>query len=328
MSLDSVGTPVSWGAFALLVLVMLGLDLGVFHRKAHEVGLRESALFSAIWVALALLFNALIYFWFGRVRALEFATGYLMEKALALDNIFVFVVIFGAFRVPSRYQHRVLFWGVFGALALRALFISAGGAFLQRFHWAMYLFGAILVITGLRLLFQREESLKPAENPLIKLLRRIIPLTDEFNDDKFTVLRGGRRFGTPLLLALVAVEITDVLFAVDSIPAVFAITTDPFIVFTSNIFAILGLRSLYVLLAGVIDKFTYLKLGLSIVLLFVGAKMLLDDVIDVPILVSLAAIAGIIGGAIALSLLRAPKTPQAEPASEPAAPHPSGARGA
>jgi tellurite resistance protein TerC len=332
MPLDSVGTPVSWGAFALLVLIMLGLDLGVFHRKAHEVSLRESALFSAIWICLALLFNALIYLWFGRVRALEFATGYLMEKALALDNIFVFVVIFGALRVPARYQHRVLFWGVFGALALRALFISAGGAFLQRFHWAMYVFGAILIFTGIRLLFQREDSLAPTENPLIKLFRRFMPLTDEFEDDKFTVLRAGRRFGTPLLVALIAVEITDVLFAVDSIPAIFGITTDPFIVFTSNIFAILGLRSLYVLLAGVIEKFTYLKVGLSIVLLFIGAKMLLDDVVHVPILASLAAIVGIVAGSIVLSLLRAPKSARSETDdtedTDAAAAQPSGARGA
>jgi tellurite resistance protein TerC len=329
MPLDSVGTPVSWGAFALLVLIMLGLDLGVFHRKAHEVSFRESALFSAIWICLALLFNALIYLWFGRVRALEFATGYLMEKALALDNIFVFVVIFGALRVPTRYQHRVLFWGVFGALALRALFISAGGAFLQRFHWAMYVFGAILIFTGIRLLFQREDSLAPTENPLIKLFRRFMGLTNEFDDDKFTVLRAGRRFGTPLLVALIAVEITDVLFAVDSIPAIFGITTDPFIVFTSNIFAILGLRSLYVLLAGVIEKFTYLKVGLSIVLLFIGTKMLLDDVVHVPILASLAAIVGIVAGSIVLSLLRAPKSPRSETDDADAAvAQPSGARGA
>ncbi|MCK6460509.1 MAG: TerC family protein [Planctomycetes bacterium] len=294
---------------------MLAIDLGVFHRKAHAVGLKEAGIWSAVWVALAIVFNVGVYFWFGSERALEFTTGYLIEKALAVDNIFIFVVIFSTFAVPAIYQHRVLFWGVVGALAMRAVFILAGGAFLQRFHWAIYLFGALLAITGVKLLLQRNKEMHPERNPLVRAFRKVFPTTPEFHGDRFTVLRNGRRYATPLLLALVAVEVTDLIFAVDSIPAIFAITTDPFIVFTSNIFAILGLRSLYFLLAGVITKFAYLKVGLSFVLIFVGAKMLLMDVYKVPIGASLGAIAGILGLSIVVSLVR-PARAGARPAPE------------
>ena len=307
MPIESIGSPLLWTGFIIFVLAMLAIDLGVFHRKAHAVSLKEAGAWSAVWVALALLFNAGVYAWFGPERGLEFTTGYLIEKALAVDNIFVFVVIFATFAVPAAYQHRVLFWGVFGALILRAAFIFAGGAFLQRFHWAIYVFGGILAITGIKLLLQREQEYHPERNPLVRLFQRVVPVTTEYHGDRFTVVRAGRRYATPLLLALVAVEVTDLVFAVDSIPAIFAITTDPFIVFTSNIFAILGLRSMYFLLAGVITKFVYLKVGLSIVLVFVGAKMLLMDLVKVPIGASLGIISGILAVSVIASLVR-PRT--------------------
>jgi tellurite resistance protein TerC len=304
---ETIGSPLLWAGFVGFVLIMLAIDLGVFHRHTHAVSLKEAAAWSAAWITLAGIFNVGVYLMFGPERALEFTAGYLLEKALAVDNIFVFVVVFSTFAVPAIYQHRVLYWGVLGALVMRAAFILAGGAFLQRFHWAMYVFGGILALTGIKLLFQRDAEPHPENNPVLRWLRRVLPVTGELAGDRFWVVRNGRRFATPLFLALVAVEITDLIFAVDSIPAIFAITTDPFIVFTSNIFAILGLRSLYFLLAGVIDKFVYLKVGLAFVLLFVGAKMLLLDVFHVPIAASLGIIAGILGVSIAASLLRAPR---------------------
>jgi tellurite resistance protein TerC len=301
---ETVGSPLLWAGFIAFVLAMLVLDLGVFHRKAHEVSLKEAGIWSGVWVSLAVVFNLGVYHLFGAERALEFSTGYLIEKALAVDNIFVFVVIFSAFAVPAKHQHRVLFWGVLGALVMRALFILVGGAMLQRFHWLIYIFGALLAITGIKLLVQRNEEVRPEQNFLVRLLQRVLPMTRDFVGDKFTVLRAGKRYATPLLLALVAVEVSDLIFAVDSIPAIFAITTDPFIVFTSNIFAILGLRSLYFLLAGVITKFAYLNVGLSVVLVFVGAKMLLTDVYKLPIFASLVVIAGILAASVLLSLWR------------------------
>jgi tellurite resistance protein TerC len=300
---DTVGTPLLWGGFIAFVLMMLALDLGVFHRKAHAITLREAAAWSAVWVTLAVVFNAAIYVMFGPECGLEFTTGYLIEKALAVDNIFVFVVIFTTFGIPPAYQHRVLFWGILGALVMRALFIVAGGAFLHEFHWAIYVFGGILIVTGIKLLLQRNQEMHPERNPAVRLFQRFFPVSAELAGDKFTVVRSGRRMATPLLLALVAVEVTDVIFAVDSIPAIFAITTDPFIVFTSNIFAILGLRSMYFLLAGVVEKFHYLKLGLSLVLIFVGVKMALVDLVKLPILASLGVIAAILAASVIASLL-------------------------
>ncbi|MCC6526120.1 MAG: TerC family protein [Polyangiaceae bacterium] len=304
MPVTTIGSPLMWGGFIAFVLAMLALDLGVFHRKAHDVSVKEAAAWSAVWVMLAVVFNLGVYVWFGPDRALEFTTGYLVEKALAVDNIFVFVVIFATFAIPTQYQHRVLFWGVLGALLMRAVFIFAGGAFLQRFHWAMYVFGALLAVLGVKLLVQREKTPEPEKNPLVRLLRRVLPVTSTVEGDRFVVRRAGRRWVTPLFLALVAVEVTDVLFAVDSIPAIFAITTDPFIVFTSNIFAILGLRSLYFLLAGAVGKFAYLKVGLAAVLIFVGAKMLLMDVYKLPVVASLGVIVGILATSIAVSLVK------------------------
>ena len=307
MPFETIGSPLLWAGFVVFVLAMLAIDLGLFHRTAHAVSLKEAGIWSAVWIALAAAFNVGVYLLFGPERALEFTAGYLLEKALAVDNIFVFVVVFATFAVPAVYQHRVLYWGVLGALVMRAAFILAGGAFLQRFHWAMYVFGGVLALTGLKLLLQREREVHPERNPIVRWLRRVFPVTDELAGDRFSVVRAGRRHATPLLLALVAIEITDLVFAVDSIPAIFAITSDPFIVFTSNIFAILGLRSLYFLLAGVIAKFAYLEIGLALVLLFVGAKMLLLDVYPIPIAASLGVIAGILGVSIAVSLLRPPR---------------------
>jgi tellurite resistance protein TerC len=307
MSGETIGTPLAWVAFLGFILVMLAIDLGVFHRKSHEVSLKEAGLWSGVWVALAMVFNLGVYRWFGPERALEFTTGYLIEKALAVDNIFVFVVIFSTFAVPAVYQHRVLFWGVLGALAMRAGFIVLGGAFLQRFAWAMYVFGGILAITGVRLLLQRNQEVHPERNPVVRVFQRLFPVTTEPAGDKFTVVRNGRRFATPLLLALVAVEVTDVIFAVDSIPAIFAVTKDPYIVFTSNIFAILGLRSLYFLLAGIINRFAYLKVGLALVLIFVGAKMLAIDIYHVPIGASLGIIATILIASLVVSLVLPPQ---------------------
>jgi tellurite resistance protein TerC len=296
-------------AFTVFVLGMLAVDLGVFHRQAHAVSLKEAGIWSAVWISLALAFNAGVLYFLGPQAGLEFLTGYLIEKALSVDNVFVFVLIFSYFAVPARYQHRVLFWGVLGALAMRAAMILAGAVLIAQFHWVIYLFGAFLVVTGLRMATQTEHALEPEANPVVRLVRRLVPVTQEYHGQRFFVRQaltpGGvvRLAATPLFVVLVLVETTDLLFAVDSIPAIFAVTTDPFLVYTSNVFAILGLRSLYFLLAGVIHTFHFLKLGLSVVLVFVGAKMLLTDLYKVPIGLSLAVIAAVLGTSVVLSLL-------------------------
>jgi tellurite resistance protein TerC len=304
MGVSSIGNPALWAGFLLFVLAMLALDMGIFHRKDHAIGMREALFWSGIWIGLALLFGAGLTVVFGTVKGLEFFAGYVIEKALSIDNLFVFIVIFAAFKVPAALQHRVLFWGILGALVLRGGFILAGGAFLEAFHWAIYVFGGILVLTGGKLLLRREAEQHPERNPLTRLASRALPLDLDYQGPHFLILRNGRRYFSSLFLALVTVEFTDVIFAVDSIPAVFAVTGDPFIVFTSNIFAILGLRSLYFLLAGVMDRFRYLKIGLAGVLLFVGAKMLLSGVITIPVGLSLGVIALLIGVSIGVSLLR------------------------
>jgi tellurite resistance protein TerC len=318
VNVDTIGSPLLWIGFLAFVLAMLAVDLGVFHRKAHEVSVKEAGIWSAVWVGLAAVFALGVHAWFGPQRALEFTAGYLIEKALAVDNIFVFAVIFATFGIPAIYQHRVLFWGILGALIMRAAFIMAGGAFLARFHWATYVFGGILALTGVKLLVQRNEEIHPERNPVVRAFQRVFPVTTQLDGDHFTVKQAGRRAATPLLLALVAVEVADLIFAVDSIPAIFAVTRDPFIVFTSNIFAILGLRSMYFLLAGVIHRFVYLKVGLSFVLVFVGAKMLLVDVYKIPIAASLGIVAGILGLAIVASLFRPPSAGSAGGAERPA----------
>jgi tellurite resistance protein TerC len=314
--IETVASPWMWAGFTGLVLALLAVDLGVFHRKAHAVSLKEALAWSVVWVTLALLFGAGVFLHFGPERGLEFATGYVLEKALAVDNIFVFVILFGAFAVPLAYQHRVLFWGIVGALVLRGVFILAGAALLQRFHWVLYVFGAILLLTGIRLLFHRDEEPHPERNPLFRLFRRLVPSVPEYHGPRFAIKKDGRYYATPLLLVLVAIEASDVVFAVDSIPAIFAVTSDPFIVFTSNIFAILGLRSMYFLLAGVIERFAYVKVGLALVLAFVGVKMLIMDVYKIPIVVSLAAVAALLGGSIVFSMLRvSPRGSGATPAA-------------
>ncbi len=309
--METVGTPALWAGFIAFVLALLALDLGVFHRDAHEVTLKEAGIWSAIWISLALVFNGLIFHWFGAERGLEFLTGYLIEKALAVDNIFVFYAIFAYFAVPAIYQHRVLFWGVLGALVMRAIFIFAGAALLAKFHWVMYVFGAILIVTAIKLFLVADEGLHPERNPVYRLFRRFLPTVSDYHGAKFTILKGGKRYATPLLIVLVLIEWTDVIFAVDSIPAIFAITSDPFIVFTSNIFAILGLRSLFFLLQGVIGKFHLLKPALAAVLLFVGSKMLLLDIYKISIGISLGVVAGLIALGVVGSLLIPAKPPSA-----------------
>jgi tellurite resistance protein TerC len=301
--MDTIGTIWHWGGFTAFVLVMLALDLGVFHRKAHEVRFREALTWSVVWVALALGFNAVIWAWYGPTKGLEFLTGYLIEKALSVDNVFVFLVIFSYFAVPAAYQHRVLFWGILGALFMRAIFIVAGAALITTFHWIIYVFGGVLLLTGVKLFLQRNEQMHPEKNPVLRIFKRLVPSVPDYNGQRFTVVKHGRRYATPLLAVLVLVEATDLVFAVDSIPAVFAVTTDPFIVYTSNIFAILGLRAMFFLLAGVMDRFRYLKPGLAAVLVFVGAKMMLTGVYKIPIAVSLGVVAGILAVAVVASLL-------------------------
>jgi tellurite resistance protein TerC len=296
-----------WAAFNAVVLAMLAVDLFVFHRHAHEVRAREAAAWSVVWVALALLFGGGVYAFMGRDAGLEYFAGYLIEKALSVDNIFVFILIFGFFRVPAEFQHRVLFWGILGALVMRGALIAAGAYLIEHFHWVMYVFGAFLVFTGIRMATHVEHDIDPARNPVIRLVRRLVPVTAAYHGQKFFVRlddEGVRRlFATPLFVVLVSVEATDLIFAVDSIPAIFAVTEEPFIVYSSNVFAILGLRALYFLLAGVIHRFRYLKAGVSVVLVFVGAKMLLMDIYHVPIGLSLAVIAGVLATATAASLM-------------------------
>ena len=294
-----------WIAFNVFVLVMLAIDLGVFHRTAHEVRFREAATWSVVWVGLALAFNAGIYWYWGSEPALQFLTGYLIEKSLSVDNIFVFVMLFTYFAVPAKYQHRVLFWGILGALVMRGAFIAAGAYVLQQFHWVVYVFGAILVLTGIKMA-RRVEAYDPSRNPLLKLARRVLPLTPRYHGQQFWAKEAGRWVATPLFLVLLLVEAADLVFAIDSIPAIFAVTQEPFLVYTANVFAILGLRSMYFLLAGVVHRFVYLKYGLAAVLVFVGAKMMLVDVYAIPVIVSLAVVAALIGGSIVLSLRGSP----------------------
>jgi tellurite resistance protein TerC len=307
--MESVGSPALWAGFIAFVIAMLALDLGVFHRKAHVVRFKEAAIWSGVWISLALVFNAGVWWLFGPRPATEFLTGYLIEKSLSIDNIFIFVVIFSALGIPALYQHRVLFWGITSALALRAGLILAGTAMLARFHWLIYGFGAFLIFTGVKLFLQRGKEAHPENGWFMRQARRLIPSTQRIDGHRFFTVENGKRVATPLFMALLLAELTDLVFAVDSIPAIFAVTQDPFIVFTSNIFAILGLRSLFFLLAGMVEKFRYLKVGLSGVLVFVGAKMALADVVKVPPALSFAIIAATLGASIVASLLKARLTP-------------------
>jgi tellurite resistance protein TerC len=294
-----------WTGFNAFVLAMLAVDLLVFHKEAHEVRTREAATWSVVWIALALLFGVGVSHFMGREAGLEYFAGYLIEKALSVDNIFVFVLIFSFFRVPPRYQHRVLFWGILGALLMRGAMIAAGAYLIQQFHWIVYVFGAFLVLTGIRMATHSEHDLDPESSVAIRLIRRVVPISGEYRGQQFFVREHAgevtRLVATPLFVVLVFVETTDLIFAVDSIPAIFAITQEPFIVYSSNVFAILGLRALYFLLADVIDRFHYLKVGLSVVLVFVGLKMLAVDLYKVPIGVSLGVIALVLGTSMAAS---------------------------
>jgi tellurite resistance protein TerC len=292
-----------WIAFNFGVLCVLAIDLFGFQRRAHAPSTKEAAIWTAVWVTLSLGFNALIWYWEGHAKALEFLTGYLVEYSLSVDNIFVFVLVFSYFAVPAAYQHRVLFWGILSALILRGVMIGLGVAFVEAFHWALYLFGVFLLFTGIKMFFGRKKVVDIARNPLIRLVRRLLPVSDSYYGPRFTVLCKGRRLLTPLTLVLIMIEITDVLFALDSIPATFGITRDPFIVYTSNVCAILGLRSLYFLLAGVVHKFVYLKPALAIILSFIGAKMLLADVYHISTAASLGVVGLVLLAAIGLSLL-------------------------
>lgn len=285
------------------MLAMLVLDLKVFQRKAHEIKIREALLLAAFWISLALAFNVVVFFWRGERAALEFLTGYLLEESLSVDNLFVFLLIFSYFRVPRAYQHGVLFWGILGAIVMRFIFIIAGVALIHKFHWVIYVFGSILILTGIKLAREKDQEIHPEKNPVLKLFRRLVPVTPDYEGDKFFIRKEGRLFATPLFVVLLMVETTDVVFAVDSVPAVLAITLDPFIVYTSNVFAILGLRSLFFALAGLMKLFHHLHYGLSAILVFVGVKMLVADLYKIPIGVALSAVGGILLLSIIASLI-------------------------
>jgi tellurite resistance protein TerC len=291
-----------WILFNLFVVLMLALDLGVLNRRAHAVGFREALAWSAMWIALALSFAVIVFFWHGKKESLEFVTGYVIELSLSIDNLFVFLVLFRYFRVPSQYQHKVLFWGILGALVMRGVFIVAGVGLIRRFEWITYFFGALLVYSGLKLMRQGDKQIDPGKNPVLRLFRRWMPVTEEYHEGQFWIRRE-RLYATPLLIVLLMLETTDVLFAVDSIPAILAITLNAFIVYTSNVFAILGLRSMYFALAGVMDLFEYLHYGLSVVLMFIGVKMLVSHYYRIPTGIALGVVVAVLGIAILLSVV-------------------------
>ncbi|HEU4477852.1 MAG TPA: TerC family protein [Pyrinomonadaceae bacterium] len=298
-----------WIGFSFFILTMLSLDLGLFNRKAHTIRYREAWIWTAAWVTLAMIFAGLVFHYQGSQRGFEFLTGYLIELSLSVDNLFVFLLIFSYFKVPARFQHRVLFWGVMGALIMRLTMIFIGAALIERFHWIIYIFGGFLIYTGIKMFRQEEIEIHPDKNPVVRLVTRFFPITHHYDEEKFFTKQNGKRVGTLLLLVLVVVEVTDLVFAVDSIPAIFAITTNTFIVYTSNVFAILGLRSMYFLLAGVVEKFVYLRTGLAIVLTFIGAKMLLGATgFHIPIKFSLVFVALVLVGSVVVSLLFPPKS--------------------
>jgi tellurite resistance protein TerC len=301
--MTSVGSPLVWALFAALVVAVLAIDLGLFNRKAHVVKVREAAIWTTVWASLALAFNAFIYFRFGGIKAAEFLQGWLLEYALSIDNIFVFLVVFRYFRVPADQLHRVLFWGILGAVISRGVFIALGAVLIARFHWVMYILGAFLVYTGIKIILSKDEEVHPEKNLALRIFRRLIPTTKEYQGQKFLVRQNGRLFATPLLAVLFVVEMTDVVFAIDSIPAVFGVTTDVFIVFTSNIFAILGLRSLFFLIEGLVQKLRFLKIGVALILAFIGVKILIESFYKMPVALSLGVLAGILSISAIVSLL-------------------------
>jgi tellurite resistance protein TerC len=300
--------PLFWVAFNIFVLFMLALDLGVFRRRKNAVSLREATARSAIWIALALAFAGLLYYWQGQKPALEFVTGYVIELSLSVDNLFVFLLIFRYFSVPEEHQQRVLVWGILGALALRAVFIFAGVGLLRRFHVITYLFGAILVYSGIRLFREGNSEIHPEKNPVLRLFRKFVPVTKDFQGDKFFVRRPGL-YATPLFIVLLVVETTDVIFAVDSIPAILAITLNTFVVYTSNVFAILGLRAMYFALAGMLEVFHFLHYGLAVILMLVGTKMLASNYVEISTTMTLAVIGVVLAVSVGASLLKPPTSP-------------------
>ncbi|HYF02501.1 MAG TPA: TerC family protein [Patescibacteria group bacterium] len=290
--------------FNIFVLIMLALDLGVFNRKQHTIGVKEALLWSVFWITLALIFNGMIWHWFGTQKALEFLTGYLIEKSLSVDNLFVFLLVFSYFRVPAQYQHKILFWGIIGALVMRGVLIFVGAALIEQFHWILYIFGAFLVYSGYKMAFHHDDEMDLADNAAIRILKKFIPITHEYHESNFTTKISGKTFATPMLAVLMVIETSDLIFAVDSIPAIFAVSRDPFIVYTSNVFAILGLRSLYFALAGVMDVFHYLKYGLALVLSFIGIKMLIMDTpFKIPTGIALLVVVAILAISVIASLI-------------------------
>ncbi len=295
-----------WVGFNIFILVLLTLDLKVFNRKPHEISIKESLMWSGVWIVISLLFNIGVYFWFGREPALQFFTGYLIEKSLSIDNLFVFLLLFSFFKVPAKYQHKVLFWGILGALLMRGALILLGAALITRFHWILYILGLFLVVTGVKMAFQDgKKEVHPERNIVVRFFKKFLPITSGYHEEKFFVKTGGKSYGTLLLIVLIVIETTDLLFAVDSIPAIFAITQDSFIIYTSNVFAILGLRSLYFALAGIMDLFYYLRHGLSVVLTFIGLKMLLMGYVNIPIGLALGVVGTVLLIAVAASVIRA-----------------------
>lgn len=315
--MSMVVTPVVWIAFALLVVAVLAIDLGIFNRKAHVVEPREALVWTGVWVTLALCFNAFVWWRFGGQAAEEFLTGYAIEKALSVDNLFVIYAVFTAFAIPALYQHKVLFWGIIGAVVMRTIMVFAGAALLDKFHWLIFIFGGFLILTGFKMLVRHDDRPHPENSRLLKLLEKVVPVTHEFHGEKLFVRVSGVLTATPLFIALVSVEASDAVFAVDSIFAIFAVTTDPFIVLTSNVFAILGLRSLYFVLSGAAERFKYVQPGLALVLVFVGVKMAIADWVKIPVLLSLAVIVVLVGGSIAASLLSTRRRDDKAATSEP-----------
>lgn len=292
-----------WIGFSVFIIIMLTLDLFVFHRKTHEIKIREALIWSVIWISLALLFNYGVYFWFGKIKALEFLTAYVIEKSLSVDNLFVFIMIFGYFKVKTQYQHKILFWGILGALILRAIFIFAGVSLIQNFHWIIYIFGAFLIYTGIKIPFEKDKDFEPEKNPFVRIFKKFMPVSNENHGDKLFVRINSKTVATSLFIVLIIIEFSDLIFAVDSIPAVLAISDDSFIVYTSNVFAILGLRSLYFALAGIVKYFRYLKYGLSAILVFVGVKMLISGFYKFPISWSLLTILTLLTISIIISVV-------------------------
>ncbi|HUS75235.1 MAG TPA: TerC family protein [Methanothrix sp.] len=293
-----------WVVFGVVIIILFALDLGVFHRKSHEVSIKEALIWSCIWLAVAAAFNLLVYLWMGTDQAIEFAAGYLVERTLSFDNLFVFLLIFTYFKVPAIHQYKVLFWGIIAALVMRGIFIVAGIELIDNFHWIVYLFGAFLLASGLKLaLHKDEEPMDVGRNPVFRLCKRLLPTTDEYGEGNFIITKGGKRFVTPLFIVMLVIETSDILFAVDSVPAILGITLNPTIVYTSNIFSILGLRALYFALAGCMVMFRYLNQGITFILIFIGAKMLVSGLIEIPAIVALGVIVFMLASSIALSLI-------------------------